>query len=131
MVDSPPSCRFQFRLRTLMIGTTLFCLMFGGCLSLVEWLDRPNIFRAIYERIQPGMTISEVRTLLGRPGNEQVQSQLPQIVDWTVPFGSPNRLKTVVTGEQYFRWDNDDGEKIIVSLRRGVVSEKWYWYPAL
>ena len=132
MTDQPsPRRRFQFRLRTLLIVVTLFCLAVGGCLSLVAWLDRIGMSSyANYERIQPGMTLSEVEKLLGGPGTEKLQNQLPQVVDWTVPLGSPNRLKTVVSGDQYFRWKNDD-EEAIVSLRRGVVSEKWYYKPSL
>jgi hypothetical protein len=37
----------------------------------------------------------------------------------------------VVAGERYFRWDDGNGAEIIISLRSGVVAEKWYWEPSL
>jgi hypothetical protein len=127
---TPPRRRFQFRLRTLMIGVTLFCIAGGGSLSAVAWLNRTGIFSlANYHRIQPGMSLSEVERLLGGRGTEKFQGELPETV--RVSIGSPNRMRAVVVGDQCFRWDNGNGAEIVVSLRRGVVSETWYWAPSL
>jgi hypothetical protein len=129
---APPHRRFQFRLRTMMIGVTLFCVAGGGSLSAVAWLNRTGIFSlANYQRIPPGMTLPEVERLLGGRGTEKFEGELPETVDPRVPIGSPNRMRAVVVGDHYLRWDNGNGAEIIVSLRRGVVSEKWYWAPSL
>jgi len=101
-------------------------------LTTVVWLDRPSTFsHANCERICPGMGLADVQRLLGSPGTETFESCLPGVVDWNVPVTHPKRVKPVVSGEQYFRWDDAEGAKIIISLRDGVVAEKWYWKPSL
>jgi hypothetical protein len=81
---------------------------------------------AYYERIQTGMTLDEVERVLGHPGREVRESELERTVDWNLPVGHPRRVKPVISGEHYFRWEKGSGY-IIVSLRGGVVAEKWYW----
>ncbi|WP_171469925.1 hypothetical protein [Frigoriglobus tundricola] len=88
------------------------------------------ISHANYERIRPGMNLAQVERLLGGPGTEALEKHLPGVVDWDVPVDHPKRVKAVVSGEQYFCWD-DRGTEIIISLRAGVVSEKWYYEPSL
>jgi hypothetical protein len=85
---------------------------------------------AYYERIQPGMTLNAVERLLGHPGKEVPESALETVVDRSVPVGHPRRVKPVISGERYLRWDRGSGY-IIVGLRGGVVAEKWYWESEL
>ncbi len=90
------------------------------------WFVRPGTFSYInYLRIQPGMALAEVEEILGCPGTEISEAELPGIVDWTVPLDHPERVKAVLSGERYFRW-YQQGDEIIISLRGGVLAEKWY-----
>ncbi len=117
---------FQFRLRTLMILMTLFCVIVGGILSVLGWYYRPGVVSfPNYERIEPGMTVAEVDKLLGRRGTEMHQSNMPQIN----PSASGG-VGPAVVGDQYFRWA-DGSTYVIVSLRHGVVAEKYFWEPSL
>lgn len=101
-------------------------------LAAVVWFNREGTFsHANYERIRPGMSLADVERLVGAPGAETFEGQLPGVVDWSVPVDHPKRVKAVVAGEQYFRWDDGNGAEIIISLRGGVVAEKWYWEPSL
>ena len=83
-----------------------------------------------YQRIQIGMTREQVESLLGVPGEEIGESELPEVVDWTQPVDSQRRLKRVVSGQEFFRW-RDDSRKIFVGLQDGSVLEKWHWEPSL
>lgn len=95
------------------------------------WSNRSGIYsEANYERIRPGMTLAEVEQLLGGPGFEVSEPELPHIVDRTVPVDHAGRLKPVVSGERYMRWE-DGYSYIIVSFRGDGVAEKWYWEPSL
>ena len=101
---------------------------------LAAWFTRPGVVSwANYERIRPGMTVEEVERLMGSQGYEvSVENGLPQVVDHDVPFDHPKRLKPVVSGERCLSWgDAGTYRQVIVSLRDGVVAEKWYWEPSL
>jgi hypothetical protein len=101
-------------------------------LVAVLWFTRTGTFsQANYERIRPGMSLAEVERLLGGPGTETLEGHLPGVVDWSVPVDHPKRVKAVVSGEQYLRWEDGHGSEVIISLRGGVVAEKWYWEPSL
>jgi hypothetical protein len=75
------------------------------------------------------MSLREVEALLGQPGIEVDQSQLPGEVDWGVPLNSPKRVKTVIGGEKFYRWE-DGARYILVSTKGGMVHEKNYWEPS-
>jgi hypothetical protein len=83
---------------------------------------------AYYQRIQPGMNLNEVERLLGHPGREVRESELARAVDRSLPVGHPQRVKPVISGERYVRWEKGSGY-IIVSLRGEAIAEKWYWEP--
>jgi hypothetical protein len=84
-----------------------------------------------YQRIRVGMATGEVESLLGMPGKEIEDAELPHVVDWSEPIESPQRTKPVVKGERFLQWRVEHGERIVVGLRGGSVSEKWYWEPSL
>lgn len=103
----------------------------GASIAATFWFDRIGTFsHTNYERIRPGMTVAEVERLLGAPGAEVRERELPGVVNWDVPVDHPKRIKAVVTGERCLRWERGDSY-IVVSLRREKVAEKWYWEPSL
>jgi hypothetical protein len=97
-----------------LVALTLFVL---AVVAVLVWDDRTGrITHANYERIRPGMALAEVERLLGGPGTEMPESEVPR-------YGS----KPAVTGDRFFRWEgNYNGRIIIVSLRNDVVAEKDY-----
>jgi hypothetical protein len=99
--------------------------------AVVLWTARTGTVSVFnYDRIRPGMSIAEVDMLLGGPGIEISESQLPGIVDRSVPVDHPKRVKPVVTGERYIRWEHGHSY-VVVSLRGKFVAEKWYYVPSL
>jgi hypothetical protein len=46
-------------------------------------------------------------------------------LDSAEPENSPRRIRRVVSGETYYEWRTKDGSYIIVSLRDGLMSEKF------
>jgi hypothetical protein len=102
-----------------------------AAMALLLWSNRTGTFSyANFERISPGMSLVDVEDLLGSHGNEIPEPELPSIVDWGVPVGHPRRIKPVVTGDRYIRWV-EGSSYIIISMRGGMVAEKWYWEPSL
>ena len=99
-----------------------------------------------YQRIQEGMTLEEVQTILG-PGTEIDLNEVPGIVvaenpaeelaflqkarrEGTTPTSRsyPTRVKPVVEGDRVFRWiDEKTQERILVAFRNGKVCEKRFW----
>lgn len=107
----------------------LAVLLVGGVLALAAWFNRHVVVSwANYERIRPGMMVEEVERLMGAPGSEvTVTNGLPQVVDHGVPLGDPKRIKPVVSGERYLKWNLAENDRtVIVSLQGGVVAEKWF-----
>jgi hypothetical protein len=99
--------------------------------ALGAWWCRSGTFsRWNFSRIRPGMSLEQVEALLGGSGQEIVESHVPGIVDWNERVDSPKRVKAIIAGERFFRWE-EDGCYIIVSLKAGVVFEKHYWEPSL
>lgn len=110
-------------------GTMLFVMAIGVA-AYALWC-RPGIVSGRnYDRIRPGMTLDRVESLLGSRGRMVGEESLPRIVDRSQPVDSPRRIKAVISGERYYRWDND-ATYILVSLKGGVVHEKWFWTPSL
>jgi hypothetical protein len=115
--------------RACLAALTVFA---AAVMVAVAWFTRVGtVSYANYERIQPGMSLAEVDRLVGAPGTEIPETELPGVVDWSVPVDHPKRVKAVVSGERYFRWEDGSGPEIIISLRGGVVAEKWYWEASL
>ena len=83
------------------------------------------------EKIRPGMLLEEVRVILGSAGRTIRDSELPGTHDPDVPRGSPGRLKDVVSGESFYKWEADGGAYLIVSFKLGVVHEKFFYEPSL
>lgn len=105
-------------------------------LVAIAWIawdnGRGTFSHANYGRIHPGMSLAEVERLLGGRGDKMPEGELPKVVDWSVPLEAPERTKQVVSGEQFFRWRGEvNGAQIIISLRDGIVAEKWYWEQSL
>ncbi len=104
-------------------------LLVGVALALAAWSNRPGVVSwANYERIRPGMTVEKVERLLGGPGREVSETDgLPGVVDHDVPLDHPKRVRPVVNGERYLKWNVRENDRtVIVSLRAGVVAEKWF-----
>jgi hypothetical protein len=87
-----------------------------------------------YLRVIPGLSQKTVERFLGGPGDELERDEVTQVVDWSQPVGSPNRLKTVIDGDRFFRWpagaDMIGTTYVIVSFRNGVVYDKHHWSPS-
>jgi hypothetical protein len=98
--------------------------------ALDAYLNRPGRFcHRNYERIQVGMALAEVEALLGGPGREIAQVDLPQSRDFSPPLPQ-EWSKPVLIGDQFFRWltpEKYNGGEIIVGVKDGRVSDKWYW----
>jgi hypothetical protein len=106
--------RRRKRLIALLVAAGVFS-------AATAWSCRPRTFSYTnYQRIRPGMTLAEVEALLGGPGEEIRETQVPEYSD----------RKRVVSGERFFR-SEQKGRKIIVSFEAGTVKEKWYWQPSL
>jgi hypothetical protein len=107
------------------------CLGVGLLLAItgavfLSFVNREGAFSySNFERIRTGMTLAEVERLLGETGNEINESFVPLIV-----VGQPKQQKQVVSGGQYYRWENGNSY-VIVSFRKGLVAEKYYWEPSL
>jgi hypothetical protein len=83
------------------------------------------------QEIRPGMRLEDVRALLGSVGRKIDKSELPEVGDWDAPIGSPTRSNPVVSGERFYRWEADGGAYVIVSVKHGVVHEKFFYTPSL
>lgn len=81
-----------------------------------------------YKDIYVGMTLLELEQLLG-PGQEISRQEVPQSPDYSEP-DLEKQWKPVVNGDRFFRWKDDDGREIIVSLVNDRVSEKRYSEPS-
>jgi hypothetical protein len=103
----------------------------------VPWFDPTGKFsRGNYLRIQAGMSLEEVESLLGGPGKEITEAEVTQVVDWDVPVDSPRRLKPVISGERLYKWREHPeipfgGSYILISVVGGKVKEKFFWEPSL
>src|SRR4051812_8359642 len=104
-------------MRKWFLGGLSLVMVAALILAAYLWFNRTATFSyANYKRILPGMPLAEVDRLLGGPGVEVDESRLPGIVDWDVPVDHPKRIKPVVTGHRYFRWEQGSSY-ILVSLR--------------
>jgi hypothetical protein len=117
------------------VGTPLVMLTTAAAWVAVEaWAfdHRPAaVLSRKSEKIRTGMRLEEVHALLGNAGKKIDKSELPEVVDWDVPVDSPRRSKPVVSGESFYQWQADGGAYVIVSLRHGVVHEKFFYAPSL
>jgi hypothetical protein len=118
--------RRQAIVGALALGGVAAALAAGRCV-----IDSKRPFYRSYELVQPGMDRSEVGALIGGPGAEWPERSVPRVVDWAQPVESPGRLKRVVDGEQFLRWEGASGEVIILGFTQGRVTAKWYWEPSL
>ena len=98
-------------------------LVILGIAASVCWFCWPGQFSAFnIWRIGPGMTLERVEWLLGRPGEELTEEQVP----------IRQRHGRAVSGERYYRWQADPigwrrGDYLIVSFEAGIVKETYYW----
>jgi hypothetical protein len=83
------------------------------------------------ERVRPGMRLEAASAALGGAGRKLQEWELPETVDDNRPVGLPGRLKPVVSGDEYYRWETDGGAYLVVSLKNGVVREKFFYEPSL
>ncbi len=113
---------------SLIVGVLLAIV---GTIYLVSvfWCYHGQFSHCNFQKIAAGMTLREVEAILGSPGIEVRESELPGIVDWDAPVDSPKRIKPVIAGEKYYRWE-DGARYILVSLNNGAVREKNYWEPS-
>jgi hypothetical protein len=75
-----------------------------------------------YRRIADGMTLPEVEAIMGKPGRELKQEELPR--SWPdIP---------VVRGDHFYEWTGPvNGQEVHVELRDGRVCDKSYWEYSL
>ena len=117
-------------MRKLLIGGVLVSATVAALTIAATWCRSGRFSHCNFERIETGMKLDDVETLLGASGREITADQLPGIVDWSVPVDSPKRIKGAIAGEKFYRWE-DGARYILISLTAGVVHEKWYWEPSL
>ena len=79
--------------------------------------------------VKIGMNRQEVESILG-PG-VKIEG-VPSTPDFDKPIDSPERIRPVVTGDEFLEWQGPvNGQKIIVGFRKGKVCDKWYWEVSL
>ncbi len=117
------------------VGTPLVMLTtFAAWVAVAAWAfhHRPAaVLSRNSEKISTGMRLEEVQALLGNAGKSLDKSELPEVTDWDVPVDSPRWSKPVVSGEDFYEWEADGGAYVIVSLKYGVVHEKFFYAPSL
>jgi hypothetical protein len=117
------------RYRTLGIGC--LAVLIAPIVFFAGWLwIAPNSFwyfltdtklRQDYHKIAVGVPLPEVEALLGGPGKQLKEKELPE-----TPCGP------VVNGDQFYQWTGPlNGQKIIIGVRDGRVCAKWYWEYSL
>ena len=130
----------------LLLVVSLGIALCGGLFTL---LMRDSQDLANYKRVQAGMSVDEVRAILG-PGTVIPQAQVPTFVVAVNPADVdaslerarragvahptvrdyPTRLKPIVEGDLILEWVNPrTGERILVAFKDGKVCEKNYWHP--
>jgi hypothetical protein len=98
-------------------------LIIVGIAASLTWLCWPGRFSNFnIWRIGPGMTLERVEWLLGGPGEELTEEQVPIL----------QGCGRVVSGERFYRWQADPmgwwhGDYLVVSFEFGVVKETYYW----
>jgi hypothetical protein len=86
---------------------------------VIGWLCWPGQFSSFNVwLIRPGMTLERVNWLLGSPGQELAEKEMPTLQ------GS----KRLVSGDQFYRWQADanswrQGDFVIIGFESGVVRE--------
>ena len=103
-------------------------LSFAAWLIFAVWAyeHRPAaVFAHNFTRIEQGMKLEQVNSLLAMDGIEIKASEVPIIDDPKEPNDSPRRLRPAVSGERYYEWRTKDDSYILVSLQGGVVNEKF------
>jgi hypothetical protein len=105
------------------IVIVVLALIAGGVFFLM--CRNGEYSRCNYYRVKRGMTLEEVKVLLG-PG-KQIEDAPALIHDPE----NPGRLKPVVRGEQYFIWKAPDGMGYITIAfdTEGKVCDKYMWTP--
>jgi hypothetical protein len=117
------------------------------------WLGRPEFwlgpFYRNYQRIEVGMTLEQVETILG-PGQKIHPGDVPTYRREVPPPGVkyeppgptvtayryPTKEVPVVEGDRFYRWlehpDRPNSTSfIVVAFRDGKVSGKFYWSYSL
>jgi len=108
----------QYRIRDILVVFAVVAAFLGVLAGIQTIRYARGKFTAInFQRIEVGMTIAEVETLLGSAGAE---------VSWPPMLNQ----KSVISGQRYFRWDSGINA-IYVSVRNDVVAEKYYFAPSL
>jgi hypothetical protein len=70
-----------------------------------------------YDKIEIGMTLSEVEALIGRPGKELKQEGVTR----------QRNDRAVVEGDRFYKWTGPiNGQEIILGVRDARVCDKWY-----
>ncbi len=111
--------RWKWLLRAVALGSII-------CVLWMVWISLPNVeFLQLYRKIEVGMTMREVESILG-PGKRISKQEIPQTKDESRKVGT----KPVVFGDAYLRWDHDQ-ERIIIGFQDGKVVCKDYWEPSL
>jgi hypothetical protein len=80
------------------------------------WLTRPSINRVNYARVDSGMTLDQVRELMGAAGKELPANAISQEV-------KDGRLVDLLTGDRKFQWV-DGSTDIRIGFENGRVVSK-------
>jgi len=117
---------FQFRLRTLFVGTAVLAALLTLCSLLIDWISvkGPVSYRG-FKKIKIGMDLESVEAILG-PG-------CPIPAEWVTRIpGSPfakrkGNLDLVIDGEQFYLWENEEYDsRIELGFRDGKVCDVFY-----
>jgi hypothetical protein len=112
----------------------ILVLSFVGWLAVAMWEYEHRTGAALaknFAQIEPGMRLEQINSLLGMDGVKIKASEIPLINDSAEPENSLRRIRRAVSGETYYKWRTKDGSYIIVSLRDGLISEKFLYVLSL
>jgi hypothetical protein len=87
-----------------------------------------QVCRCNYRRVQVGMTVADVESLLG-PGQEIPEEEVPGVPAYVKPMRK-GRSAPIIEGDLFYRWD-DGYTEVYVGFKGHRVHEKVWLEPSL